>query len=60
MALYDENSFECCDGELPDGITLAFGTAFATCYLCGYKCAYWECACELIHECNDDENGTPE
>jgi hypothetical protein len=27
-------------------------TSIASCDLCGYKAHYWECQCELNHECN--------
>lgn len=43
-----------CEAELPDGISIARGTAFASCYKCGYRCAYWECACDLVHDCEDE------
>jgi hypothetical protein len=28
-----------------------FGGYVATCTACDYVCGYWECACELQHEC---------
>lgn len=27
------------------------GDYVAICEKCDYVCAYWECACELMHEC---------
>jgi hypothetical protein len=50
---YDDAPY-CCgdDATLPDGITISRGSAIASCGFCGYRCAYWECACELVHECN--------
>lgn len=27
------------------------GGLVATCSACAFVCAYWECACELVHEC---------
>jgi hypothetical protein len=35
-----------------------FGGAYiATCALCDYVCAYWDCACELEHDCVDVKDG---
>ena len=35
-----------------------FGGAYiATCALCDYVCAYWDCACELEHDCVDLKDG---
>jgi hypothetical protein len=28
------------------------GEYIATCALCDYVCAYWDCGCELAHDCN--------
>lgn len=64
MALYTPDNFECCDGELPDGmeITIAHftGALIAVCHLCSYKAAYWECLGQLAHNCTTDENGAAE
>jgi hypothetical protein len=30
----------------------AFGTYAARCSACSYVCAYWDCACELVHDCD--------
>ena len=46
----------CCDNpQLPEGISTGyglFGDFIAKCENCDYVCAYWECPCELVHECN--------
>lgn len=47
----DEYETPCCDSLLPHGVNISRGTAFATCDFCSFKCASWECACELVHEC---------
>jgi hypothetical protein len=45
----------CCENpELPDGISVSFGFAVASCSKCSYRCAYWECACELEHDCEEN------
>lgn len=47
---------DCNEGEhapIPETVTVAFGTAFATCYNCSFKCPYWECSCELAHDCTE-------
>lgn len=47
----------CCGNEatLPIGITLTSarftGNPIAECEFCEYRCAYWECPCELEHNC---------
>jgi len=45
----------CCDAVLPDGVSVSFGTAIASCERCSYRCAYWECACELRHDCAEED-----
>jgi hypothetical protein len=45
----------CCGASLPDGVSVSFGFAVATCSRCSYRCAYWECACELRHDCAEEE-----
>ena len=40
-----------CDTEAPDTITVSPSGAIATCSECSFKSALWECACELVHEC---------
>jgi hypothetical protein len=45
---------ECCQlPELPKGVTVSFGFGMASCENCSYRCAYWECACELAHDCEE-------
>lgn len=51
----EEYDAPCCDALLPHGVNISRGTAFATCDFCSFKCAYWECACELVHDCEDDK-----
>ena len=44
-----------CAEPMPEGIsihrTILAGNLVATCKHCDYVCAYWECACELVHDC---------
>lgn len=46
----------CCDSQGPKGMSFgmsSFGGAYvAKCSKCSYVCAYWECPCELEHDCN--------
>jgi hypothetical protein len=39
----------------PDSVSTGYthfsGAYVATCNLCDYVCAYWDCPCELEHEC---------
>ena len=41
--------------ELPSDVTITgshfAGTPVATCDACDYRCVYWDCVCELDHEC---------
>lgn len=30
------------------------GMPIANCRFCSYACAYWECACELEHDCEEN------
>jgi hypothetical protein len=56
----DEMETYCCGQEatLPNGIVLTSarftGNPIAQCEFCAYRCAYWECHCELEHECKED------
>jgi len=29
------------------------GNFVATCTSCKFVCAYWDCVCDLVHECGD-------
>ena len=53
LTSYEYEAPYCCgeDITLPNGVNISRGTAFATCDFCSFKCAYWECPCELVHEC---------
>lgn len=46
---------EYCDCSLPKGMTITqgriTGNPIAECSNCDYRCAYWEHACELEHDC---------
>lgn len=44
-----------CETPLPENMSVAHGTAMASCSNCSYRCAYWECACELEHDCEDNK-----
>ena len=57
----------CCgdDATLPDGVEITrthfTGQPLAVCYRCDdFRCAYWECPCELVHECTTDDEGADE
>ena len=45
----------CCENPvLPEGISTGyglFGGYRAICAYCDYVNAYWDCACELAHDC---------
>jgi len=47
-----------CTEPLPDGMrtyrTRLAGNLVAACERCDYVCAYWECACDLAHDCESD------
>lgn len=47
----------CINPKLPKGINTYYahlsGAYVASCVNCEYVCAYWECACELAHNCKD-------
>ena len=46
--------WECCENpKLPDGISVSFGFGMASCDKCSYRCGYWDCACELEHDCKE-------
>lgn len=49
-----------CDTELPKSVyfsnTRITGASIAECSACGFKSAYWECACDLVHECQEEVN----
>jgi hypothetical protein len=54
-----ENTHVCGNVELPEGVTITHahitGQAIAECSRCeDFRVAYWECACELVHECVED------
>jgi hypothetical protein len=34
-------------------ITFGRNGAMATCKKCNYRCAYWECNCDLRHDCKE-------
>ena len=53
----DVFDYECCDIKAPKKIEFGFshfaGMYRATCKKCSYVNMYWECACELVHDCNE-------
>lgn len=51
-ALELEEDF-CCDAVLPPKVNVSRGFAVASCDGCSFRCAYWECACELDHDCRE-------
>ena len=48
----------CCENpQMPKGMSAGyglFGGYVATCENCKYVCGYWECACELNHDCKEE------
>jgi hypothetical protein len=34
-------------------ITFSSSGAMATCNKCNYRCGYWECNCDLRHDCKE-------
>ena len=40
-----------CETEAPASVTVSPSGAIATCSNCSFKSGLWECACELVHEC---------
>lgn len=49
--------WECCEATTPKKIRFGysqFGGSFnAYCDKCSFVCAYWDCACELRHDCKE-------
>ena len=45
----------CCDSKTPNGMTIYHshfgGNLVAECNSCTTIWGYWECACELVHDC---------
>ena len=41
--------------SLPKGVNVSPSGTMATCDFCSFKCGYWECSCELVHECEGNE-----
>lgn len=52
-----ENRHEC--EPMPKGMTIynarITGQPLAECANCSYKCAYGECACDLEHDCEEED-----
>jgi hypothetical protein len=51
----------CCGSvDLPNGMSYGVsrlgGGLVATCANCSFVCAYWDCVCELVHDCVKDES----
>lgn len=50
----------CGTSDLPKnisyGISRLSGSLVATCSNCNFVCAYWDCPCELEHECAKEKN----
>lgn len=48
-----------CSEALPDGVSVGFsqfsGTYRAVCERCSFVSAYWECPCELRHDCAEED-----
>jgi len=53
------DNLEYCNQPMPKTVTATyktFGGYTATCSKCSFVCGYWECACELEHDCQEEEN----
>lgn len=52
----ESDNWHTCE-ELQTGVTITqtriVGNAIAECANCNFKCANWECACELAHDCTE-------
>jgi len=51
---------ECCEAAIPKRVTLGygtFGTFRAVCSKCSYVNVYFDCACELEHDCREYKGG---
>lgn len=46
-----------CDNPMPKNMSAYYahlsGAYVASCDNCKYVSAYWECACELMHDCEE-------
>lgn len=55
--LMDFEEDVCCDSPTPKGIYFysahMTGGAVAQCHNCTFTCVYWECDCELEHNCKE-------
>jgi len=53
-----EDCYEVCTEPAPESIefynTRITGTGVASCKNCSFTCVYWECACELSHDCESE------
>lgn len=56
--LQNEEEIYCCENaQMPKGMKAGyglFGGYVASCENCKYVCAYWDCACELAHDCKEN------
>lgn len=55
---FDENpSEDHCSEPIPDSMRVVVsritGDYSAVCDSCGWRCFYWDCGCELAHDCGD-------
>ena len=44
-----------CEASLPNGVEISPSGTMATCAFCDFKSALWECACELEHDCEEED-----
>jgi len=51
-----DSEYYCCDSGIPEGMTIynsrIGGNLVAFCATCTTIWGYWECACELVHDCH--------
>jgi hypothetical protein len=50
---FEEEEPYCCGAVAPTKVSIAYGTAMATCSKCNYRNPYWDCPCELKHNCKE-------
>lgn len=57
-AIEEEQAHATCKApkSISTGHSRITGDYTASCNRCAYRCAYWECACELAHDCKDYKN----
>ena len=54
-AIIEIEEWFCCEAKAPKKMYFKTTGAgyISSCSKCSYVCAYWDCACELRHDCNE-------